>query len=402
MPAFFSRCRRFVLLLIGIALTFALSGELSAQQQIENKTFVVIGSGTVRSGNVQAARQMAIKDSLVTAVELMTAEVLQKDALINNFPRISEILYSHPDKYIKNYKVLTEATSGDHHRVVVEAIVSGNQIVKLFSQEGVLRAKPSLPSILFLISEQNLNEIIPQYWWGTGMGNFQPLSEKAMIPIFKQKGIDVVDHRGVRLQNIVDWVADARPDLTDAQAAELGAHLKADIVVVGHSGATESTNTMGTEMKSFKADFRARALRTETGEEILALAETAVATNTDEYEGGREALSNVGAVAGGQLVEQLTAAWRKIVEKPSQLELIVEGTNKLANFVKFRKALSSISGVEGIKVKEIKPNETTLLVDYHGKGKDLAAALMRKTFDTFGIDIHEISQNILKITLVPA
>jgi hypothetical protein len=402
MPAFHFRCQGIIFLLISLTLILAPSGNILAQNKVKNKTYVVIGSGTVRGGNVQAARQTAIKESLVTAVELMTAEVLQKDTLINNFPRINEILYQHPDKFIKTYKVLTEATTGKHHRVVVEAIVSGNQIAKLFSREGVLRPKSSLPSVLFLIAEQNVKEVMPQYWWGIGMGNFKPLSEKAMITIFNQKGYAVVGHRGVRLQNIVDWVAEARPDLTDEQAVELGTHLKADIVVVGQSGAAESTNTMGYEMKTFKADFSARALRTETGEEILAISKTAVATSVDEYEGGREALSNVGTAAGEQLVEEISARWHKIVAKPSQLELVVEGTNQLANFVKFRKALSSIAGVEGIKVKEIKPNETILIVDYQGKGEDLAAALMRKTFDTFGIDIYEIAQNVLKIALIPA
>jgi hypothetical protein len=65
------------------------------------------------------------------------------------------------------------------------------------------------------------------------------------------------------------------------------------------------------------------------------------------------------------LADQLASAWRKLLEKPSQVEIAVEGTNQLANFVKFRKALSNISGVEGIQVKEIKSNQTTLLVDFH-------------------------------------
>jgi hypothetical protein len=199
---------------------------------------------------------------------------------------------------------------------------------------------------------------------------------------------------------MVDWVADAQPVLSDEQAAEIGTNLKADVVVVGSSSANESTNTMGYELKSFNGLFNVRVLRTETGEEMFAVSRDSVATNVNEHEGGIEALLGVGNVAGEALADQLASAWRKLLEKPSQVEIAVEGTNQLANFVKFRKALSNISGVEGIQIKEIKPNQTTLLVNFHGKAEDLASALMLKTFEKFGIDIYEITENNLKIALI--
>ena len=79
---------------------------------------------------------------------------------------------------------------------------------------------------------------------------------------------------------------------------------------------------------------------------------------------------------------------------------MVEGTGNLANFVKFRRALTSVSGVGGIRVKEIKPNETTLIVEYKGKAEELASELMRQNFDNFGINIYEITQENLKIAIV--
>ena len=79
----------------------------------------------------------------------------------------------------------------------------------------------------------------------------------------------------------------------------------------------------------------------------------------------------------------------------------MEGTGNLANFVKFRRALTGISGVEGIRVKEIKPNETTLVIEYKGKAEELASALMLQNFGNFGINIYEILPQSLKIALIP-
>ena len=398
----FCRFNKFVTLFSVIATMVFFCGIVRAQKSVQNKTVVVIGSAPVYSGNVQSAREKAIKEGLVTAVARMTEEILQVEALVDNFPQINELVYEQTDKYVQDYKVLTETTSdsGKFYRVVVQATVSGKKMAKLLSSKGILQTRTTLPSVVFLIAEKNVKEILPQYWWGAGMGNFQSVSERAVADVLKTKGFKVVGHKNVRLHQMVDWVADAQPVLSDEQAVEIGTNLKADIVVVGSSSANGSANTMGYEMKSFNGLFDARVLRAETGEELFVVSRDSVSTNVNEYEGGIEALLGVGNVAGEALADQLASAWRKLLEKPSQVEIVVEGTNQLANFVKFRKALSNISGVEGIQVKEIKPNQTTLGVNFHGKAEDLASALMLKTFEKFGIDIYEIAEDSLKIALI--
>ena len=83
------------------------------------------------------------------------------------------------------------------------------------------------------------------------------------------------------------------------------------------------------------------------------------------------------------------------------VSMVIRGTGHLASYVKFRKAMNTISGVEGIRVKGIKPNEATLLVEYKGKTKDLAAALMQQNFDSFGINIFEVTADMVRVELIP-
>jgi hypothetical protein len=172
------------------------------------------------------------------------------------------------------------------------------------------------------------------------------------------------------------------------------------VIIVGTSIASPTASIMGDELKSFKAILNARVLRTQNGEELANISRISVTANINEAAGGREALTMVATLAGDDLAAQLDAAWRRLAERPAQVEVFVEGTGNLANFVKFRRALTGISGVEGIRVKEIKPNETTLIIDYKGKAEELAEALMRQNFENFGINIYEISNQILKIALV--
>ena len=385
-----------VVMVVTISLTIA----ANAQQQAQNKTFVVIGTSKVPGDNIQVARDQAISESLVTAVALMTEEILQVDSLVENFPQVNEIVYENTDAFVQDYKVLTEARSGKSYRVIVKATVAGEEIAKQLSRAGILRAKVTLPAILFFISEQTLQEDSPRYWWGKEMGGFEATTATTMANILRAHGFPVVDHSGIEIRKMAGWDSSDKPELTDEEALNLGTLLQADVVIVGTSIASPTPSVMGDALKSFKGNLNARVLRTETGEALANISRTAVTANVDESAGGREALAMAGTLAGDQLAPQLAAAWRELVEKPSQLEVTVEGTGNLANFVKFRRALTSISGVGGIRVKEIKPNEATLIVEYQGKAEDLASALMLQDFKNFGINIYEITQQNLKIAII--
>jgi hypothetical protein len=392
--------KQVILLMVVLMLSLSWSTAMAAEQPAQNKTFVVIGTSQIYGDNIQAARDQAISASLVTAVALMTEEILQEDSLIANFPQVNEIIYENTNAFVQDYKVLTETEFAKYYRVIVKATIAGPRIEKQLSKAGILRMKVALPAVLFFISEQNLQEDSPRYWWGKQMSGFEPIAEATMSDILKARGFPVVEHRGIEIAKMVDWDSNAKPTLTPEEAIDLGRRLQAEVVVVGESIASPTPSVMGDNLKSFRATLKARALRTETGEEIANLSRVSVTANVDESAGGREALTMVGTLAGDELATQLTSAWRKLAERPSQLEVLVEGTTNLANFVKFRRALTGISGVEGIRVKEIKPNETTLIVEYKGRAEELASALMLQNFGNFGINIYEIKQQNLKIALI--
>ncbi len=400
MPGISSKWTRIGVVVAVLVSTFFLSVAGYAQQRVQDKTFVVIGSSRIQGSNIQAARDQAISESLVTAVALMTEEVLKVDSLVENFPQVNRIIFENTDAFVQEYKVLTEAESGKFYRVIVKATVAGKKIAKQLSTADILRAKIDLPSVLFFISEQNLQDDSPRYWWGKQMGGFEAISEATMADILKASGYTVVEHRGIGIGKLADWGSDIKPELSDEEAINLGARLQAEVVILGKAVASPTASVMGDDLKSFKVVLNARVLGTETGVELADISRTSVTANVDEEAGGREALKMAGTLAGDDLATQLAAAWRRLAEKPSRLEILVEGTGNLANFVKFRRSLTGISGVEGIRVKEIKPNETTLIIDYKGKAEQLASALMLQNFENFGINIYEIGKQNLKVALV--
>ena len=372
-----------------------------AQETAETKTFVVVGTATVRGDNVSGAREKAIADGLATAVALMTEELLQVETFVEHFSNLNEMLFEQTNTYVSGYKVLTETAREKSYHVIVEAAVAGSKISKYLTETGILRVETALPSILFLIAEQKLAEPYPGFWWGTEGEYFDSLSEAIIVDRLVEAGFAIIDHKQARSGQQINWDAFNKPDLSDQEAAELGSLLEADVVILGQSMVTLSTNIMGSAMRSFNGTVAARVIRTNSAEPVIDLARAAVAVSEDDISGSRAALEDVGDLAGQALAEELTMAWQEQAGKPSEVSMVIRGTGHLASYVKFRKAMNTISGVEGIQVRGIKPNEATLLVEYKGKTKDLAAALMQQNFDTFGINIFEVTADMVRVELIP-
>jgi hypothetical protein len=397
-------CANFTVLILLAALTaggLLIPDAATAQELDESKTLVVVGTASVRGENVSGAREKAIADGLVTAVALMTEELLGLEAFVEHFPKLDQLLFDQTKAYVSGYKVLTEAAREKSYHVIVQATVSGSKISKYLTAAGILRVETTLPSVLFLMAEQKLAEPYPGFWWGTEGAYFESLSEAIMVDRFKEAGFTIIDHQQARSGQQINWEAFDKADLSDQEAAELGSLLKADVVVIGQSSVTQSTNIMGSAMRSFNGKATARVIRTDSAEPMLDLERIAVAVNEDDTSGSRAALEDVGNLMGQALAEELTTAWQKQAGEPSEVSMVIRGTGHLASYVKFRKAMNTISGVEGIRVQGIKPNEATLLVEYKGKTKDLAAALMQQHFDSFGINIFEVTADTVKVELIP-
>ena len=64
---------------IAIALMLSSSLAAYAKKKVQNKTFVVVGTSLIQGVNIQAAREAAISESLVTAVALMTEDIISAE-----------------------------------------------------------------------------------------------------------------------------------------------------------------------------------------------------------------------------------------------------------------------------------------------------------------------------------
>jgi hypothetical protein len=399
MPVSSKTIIRFIYMTFCLFAFLAHSVNLQAEDQIATKTVVVIGTGKIYKEDSASARKEAIENGLTSAVESVALDLIPPESLHQTFQSFNEALYDQTGKFIQGYKVLAEFKIKDAYRVMVEANVSIAGLTKLLSNAGILSGGKSLPKILVLVSEQNLEDTSPKYWWGKKPVLGDLFSVSAFIETMRSKGLPVLDYPSIAQNTSIDDRYD-KPDLDKEEAVNLGRALKADIVIVGKTILDQAQNVVGKDIRSFKGVVTVRAIRTDTGEEIAATTQSAVTANADETIGARKALSAAGSLAGETLAGQIIDAWQKKDEQTNIIGIAVEGTDNLTYFEKFISIINKISGVKNLQIKELKANETDISLEYKGSAKTLADALVLKSYGLVNINIYEVSKNHLRIKLI--
>ena len=377
------------------ALVFFAAPQLRAQSAENSTTVNVIGSSPIRGDNMPASREEAIADSLVAAVSRVLTDVLPQETMAGNFQVLSEAILEHNDKFISDYRVLTESTYANTYRVMVEATVSIAQLKAAIKKTGIHLGKRNYPRVLLCLAEKQVADSSYRYWWG----GQPPIGRSLAAPVVTQKlqeaGFLVVHPQG--RTGGLNYPA----DLNASEAVALAKAMRADVVIVGRADVEVAPNTLGGTIQSYRGVISARAFRADNGEQIAQTQQAALTAASDAETGGREALLNTATLAGDDLAQHIAAAWSSNLSSTAQVEVVVEGTGgQMANFVKFRGALSTMSGVDSVQLKEMRPDAAVLSVAFQGNARALSDALVLQSFDTFGINIFEVGSNTIRLRLV--
>jgi hypothetical protein len=158
---------------------------------------------------------------------------------------------------------------------------------------------------------------------------------------------------------------------------------------------------MGERTRTVEATVTARGISVETGEPIANTMKTQTGISQDALAGSRQSLSMAGEQAALALAGQILSKWQKLIDNKEQITLRIQGRDILPYLVVFRNALGKIDGVTRQQNIEMTPDAAVIQVQFDGgTSQDLADALLVKTFDTFGINIFEVSETTLSIELV--
>jgi len=184
-----------------------------------------------------------------------------------------------------------------------------------------------------------------------------------------------------------------------AAARDLGREMKADMIVFGKASSSEAINRMGEE-KTFNAKINLEGYNLETGEKVVISQVQAVAKSDVDKQGNINAIVKAASLSAQDLSKKIDAYWEQNLRTEHVFDVIIEGENFLPRFIALKQRFKQMPGVENMQPKEMGTNYTVMQVFYKGKPAQFADAVMLKTFDSFGLEISDVINDIVFIKFI--
>lgn len=364
----------------------------------ENPTVISLGKQTISGGNISKAKKQAIADALDTAVSQAILAMITPPEISSSLPLLANVLTGSAQDHIITYKVLGEMEKGKQYIVAVESTLNGQTLNSLFSKYRIQDKDKDLPRILIFMSEQVPGEILPRYWWGNNPLPFKSLAQTAFTKVLTDKNYMAMEQppsEQVRSLGITfNFIHDA-----DA-ALNMAAKLNADVMIMAKAMAQEASNVMGTE-KAYKSTVALEAFQVGSGERLTSFTTDAVVKSDFSQTGIEDSLTQSGTQAAQSLLSRLDAAWSGKASGPQTIETRIEGDDYLSSFIMLRKILNTMSGIKDIQTRELSSDNAVVDIIYQGNGRKLADALMVQTFDSFNLNISDVTDRSLTIRFIP-
>ena len=149
-------------MLLGGLILWGAPATPEAATAVASKTYLVVGTGRIKGDSLNAAKEQAISDCKSSAVQLMTAELMPLEILVQQFPTVDRAIFQKANQFVQYYKVLGENREDRHYRVLVQAKVSARQIADRLRQAGILTAdaKPLTPLTVTVVGTEDLSSFV--------------------------------------------------------------------------------------------------------------------------------------------------------------------------------------------------------------------------------------------------
>lgn len=359
---------------------------------------IALGKQSITDENLSRAKKRAVDNALYASVERAILEILSPPEIAGSLDLIYDQVLADTQRYVKTFKVLGEAETQGQYMVAVEAVINTDSLEEIFNRAGILNRNKKNPSVLMLISEQSYNEVLSRYWWGKNPLPYASVTEDTIVDLFKKKGFILMglgpDRPNLGALDVsFDFVHDTMG------ALKLARELNADVLVMGRARAEEPSNRMGEE-RSYRADIDLELFFSETGEPMGIVKESAVVKSDTGKEGADQALARAGTLAAESLATKIDNFWSARQQTVHTIETRVEGSDYLSSFIMLRKVLGDMPGIQDIKTRELGSNRAMVDIVFKGNAATLADLLMLKTFDSFDIEIAEVTPASMVIRFI--
>jgi hypothetical protein len=339
---------------IGAILATLATLPIASTATAQTHTVEAEGYGTIIGGDIAQARDEAIIDARVRALEQVAGVFVDSQTLIKNEVLLDSMVRDRTQGLITSYKILDEGeTSDGRYRVFIEARVVPEEV------KQKLQGLTSDFAMVVMIQETNL-----------GKPHGPPIVENAVITKLVEAGYRVADPNQVNKIRERDRMRALLENDLDAIKSIAGRFL-ANLLVMGRAMSEPSQVTQG--IISARARVNLRVVEAETGQ-ILINREMGDIRGFDlaQDRAGQKALRSAGESITEYLVERLDKHFKR---KERTIEVRVRGLTSVEDLQRFKNLLRSFRWVSEVDEKAFNPKESVVTVRYPEKTLYLAGRI---------------------------
>jgi hypothetical protein len=344
--------------------------------------------------NQAISRDIAVKDALRKAVEQAVGVMLSSETIVENSALVRDSIYSKSQGYIKQYKIVKEASVQiqNVYVVTVLAVIGVSDLKNDLGALGLLHARVGKPRTLFMVAQQQLGRDTPQYLPAGEIG----AAETAMKEEFMSKEFNVID----RASLTANLAANRITDLSDATARETGRKLGAEIVIKCTALVKEGSRTAGSPVVSYHADITASAIRVDNGQLLASGRGQGVARHIAQNTGENSALDLAGRDVGKKLIDQIIAKWIVETSGVQVTQFTIRGLKDMQELLKIKEFITGeLRGVQNIIQRSFDKGVAILDVSATSNAQQMGDELALKKVSDFTLSVTGATANTLEIAV---
>ncbi len=341
---------------------------------------IVTGTGVIINNNVALARNEAISQAFLKAVEEYVIQRLGSQDVVNNFQRLDEEILSKTKEEIQDYQIISEFSTDRYVRILmkvrVNKVILERRLEKIESRD--IDAKQI--DVLLLVSEKR-EDFSAIYWWGDPTNQTSlTQTELFLSQVFENKGFRVINRSFFPPEESYDESM-LHLNLTNEAAVKWGQLLSAQVVIAGEANLYRNS----------KASVFFKAINVMDGTVVAqGYRERTLNGNiTDD----QSAIELVISSWANDIISYIIEAARPTQEAVNQITITIMGLKDLRDFLNVKEFLkTNFSEIKSVLDRRLEKYSAMISVEVKGDSKGLAEKVLNYPQRPFSFEINELNK----------
>ncbi|HUU40355.1 MAG TPA: hypothetical protein VMW42_05395 [Desulfatiglandales bacterium] len=349
----------------------------------------VLGTGIIVGQNIDLARNEAISQAFLKAIEEYLVQRLGTDAMSANFQRLDDEILSQAKEGIRDYEIISEFITDKQFRVLLKVQLDKVALEKKLEGMELPGTDNIQTGILFMVSEKEKGHPTI-YWWGNPSHQISlTQTELFLSQVFEEMGFRVINRSFFPPEESYDEsMLDV--NLTNEAAIKWGQLLSAQIILAGEADFQDG--------KSASVFFK--AVKVKDGSIIAQGYREGIVENDLRDEHSASAMELAIKRWANDMIPNILQAVKPVQKDLNHLIVMIRGIKSYEEFLNFKEFLKTSSPqIKSVLERSINKEKIELSVDVKGDLKDLAENLLNHPKKPAPFEINYITDQTFELII---